>query len=317
MNREYFSFLQENLSINPISEFAFLFDKEIKFSNNSTKEKSDNIDISLQDEDLMDFMNNKKESAFTNDNVGDIDGIFMNPSTPMEEAFEKNTLKHIEFNEFENEENKDFKHSECNEFENEENKDFSKKKRGRKCLNDKDRNNIIHTNSDKDNVIYKLKVYIMKNVYYIIPELYFKYKKIKVKLNRIDGDILKNGKKSFNLEFLNLAIKDILNLTKSKRHKNNKKRENKDIIKEIEEIEIIKTILNMKFSEFIDQIFMLSSDDFKQKFEFENAFLFSEIQLSDEQRNTMKDLFKEGLLKHFEKIKGRNRTKKSNSLNSF
>ena len=39
MNREYFSFLQENLSINPISEFAFLFDKEIKFSNNSTKEK--------------------------------------------------------------------------------------------------------------------------------------------------------------------------------------------------------------------------------------------------------------------------------------
>ena len=301
MNREYFSFLQENLSINPISEFAFLFDKEIKFSNNSTKEKSDNIDISLQDEDLIDFINNKKENVFTNDNVDDIDEIFMNPNIPMEEEFEKNTLKYIEFN----------------EFENEENKDFTKKKRGRKCLNDKDRNDIIHTNSDKDNVIYKLKVYVMKNIYYIIPELYFKYKKIKVKLNRIDGNILKNGKKSFNLEFLNLAIKDILNLIKSKRHKNNKKRENKDIIKEIEEIEIIKTILNMKFPEFIDQIFKLSSDDFKQKFGFENAFLFSEIQLSYEQRETMGDLIKNGLLKHFEKIKGRNRTKKSNSLNSF
>lgn len=301
MNRENFWFFNENLNINPNSEFEFLFNKEIKCSNNSTKEKSDNIDISLQDEDLIDFINNKKENVFTNDNVDDIDEIFMNPNIPMEEEFEKNTLNHIEFN----------------EFENEENKDFTKKKRGRKCLNDKDRNDIIHTNSDKDNIIYKLKVYVMKNIYYIIPELYFKYKKIKVKLNRIDGNILKNGKKSFNLEFLNLAIKDILNLIKSKRHKNNKKRENKDIIKEIEEIEIIKTILNMKFPEFIDQIFMLSSDDFKQKFGFENAFLFSEIQLSYEQRETMGDLIKNGLLKHFEKIKGRNRTKKSNSLNSF
>lgn len=301
MNIEKYWFLKDNLNINPNSEFEFLFNKEINFSNNSTKEKSDNIDISLQDEDLIDFINNKKENVFTNDNVDDIDGIFMNPNIPMEEEFEKNTLKHIEFN----------------EFENEENKDFTKKKRGRKCLNDKDRNDIIHTNSDKDNVIYKLKVYVMKNIYYIIPELYFKYKKIKVKLNRIDGNILKNGKKSFNLEFLNLAIKDILNLIKSKRHKNNKKRENKDIIKEIEEIEIIKTILNMKFPEFIDQIFKLSSDDFKQKFGFENAFLFSEIQLSYEQRETMGDLIKNGLLKHFEKIKGRNRTKKSNSLNSF
>ena len=301
MNIEKYWFLKDNLNINPNSEFEFLFNKEINFSNNSTKEKSDNIDISLQDEDLIDFINNKKENVFTNDNVDDIDGIFMNPNIPMEEEFEKNTLKYIEFN----------------EFENEENKDFTKKKRGRKCLNDKDRNDIIHTNSDKDNVIYKLKVYVMKNIYYIIPELYFKYKKIKVKLNRIDGNILKNGKKSFNLEFLNLAIKDILNLIKSKRHKNNKKRENKDIIKEIEEIEIIKTILNMKFPEFIDQIFKLSSDDFKQKFGFENAFLFSEIQLSYEQRETMGDLIKNGLLKHFEKIKGRNRTKKSNSLNSF
>lgn len=301
MNIEKYWFLKDNLNINPNSEFEFLFNKEINCSNNSTKEKSDNIDISLQDEDLIDFINNKKENVFTNDNVDDIDEIFMNPNIPMEEEFEKNTLKYIEFN----------------EFENEENKDFTKKKRGRKCLNDKDRNDIIHTNSDKDNVIYKLKVYVMKNIYYIIPELYFKYKKIKVKLNRIDGNILKNGKKSFNLEFLNLAIKDILNLIKSKRHKNNKKRENKDIIKEIEEIEIIKTILNMKFPEFIDQIFKLSSDDFKQKFGFENAFLFSEIQLSYEQRETMGDLIKNGLLKHFEKIKGRNRTKKSNSLNSF
>ena len=298
MNRENFWFFNKNLNINPNSEFEFLFNKEIKCSNNSTKEKSENIDISLQNEDLMDFINNKKESVFTNDNVDDIDEIFMNPNIPIEEEFEKNTLNHIEFN----------------EFENEENKDFTKKKRGRKCLNDKDRNDIIHTNSDKDNVIYKLKVHVMKNIYYIIPELYFKYKKIKVKLNRIDGNILKNGKKSFNLEFLNLAIKDILNLIKSKRHKNNKKRENKDIIKEIE---IIKTILNMKFPEFSDQIFKLSSDDFKQKFGFENAFLFSEIQLSYEQRKTMSDLIENGLLIHFEKIKGRNRTKKSNSLNSF
>ena len=301
MNRENFSFFKENLNVNPNSEFALLFNKNIIFSNNSTKEKSDNIDMSLQDEDLMDFINNKKESDFSNDDVDDTDGIFMNPNIPMEEEFEKNTLKYIKFN----------------EFENEENKDFTKKKRGRKCLNDKDRNDIIHTNSDKDNVIYKLKVQIMKSIYYIIPELYFRSKNIKVKLNRIDGNILKNGKKSFNLEFLNLAIKDILNLIKSKRHKNNKKRENKDIIKEIEEIEIINSILNMKFTEFIEQIFTLSSDDFKQKFGFENAFLFSEIQLSKEQRDTMNDLIEKGLLKHFEKIKGRNRTKKSNSLNSF
>ena len=85
MNIEKYWFLKDNLNINPNSEFEFLFNKEINFSNNSTKEKSDNIDISLQDEDLIDFINNKKENVFTNDNVDDIDEIFMNPNIPMEE----------------------------------------------------------------------------------------------------------------------------------------------------------------------------------------------------------------------------------------
>ena len=140
--------------------------------------------------------------------------------------------------------------------------DLIKRKQGRK-KKDEDRSNIIHSNSAKDNVIYKLKVQSMKCIYDILLGKINKKSSKKIKLNKIVGNLLKEGKRNYNLDFFNKTIREILLMEKSKRHKSNKIPDNKNTI-ELYESDI-KDILDMIYVDFVQDIFMkLSQEELKE-----------------------------------------------------
>lgn len=278
---------------NPNSEIFFNFQGNKNI--NTTQANSDNKDLSSPLNNEMLFYSDDDDLSLRNNNESFFDDEINN-----------NSLNGINPNESENKEKK-----EENEKKNEET-NFITKKKGRKGKLD-DRSDIKHSSSAKDNVIYKLKVHTMKNIYSNIPDLYEKHTGKKIKLNRIEGKILKDGKKKSNEDFFNKTIKDILILPKSKRHKDNdkKKRENIEIINEIKSDEI-NELLNMKFEDYIKKIFMLTHKEFYERFKVKNSYLFSEILLNNEQRTTMNDLINKGILNYYKNIKGRER-KKNNS----
>ena len=194
-----------------------------------------------------------------------------------------------------------------NEEQIEENKEILKKKRGRKKLGEK-RDDIIHSNYDNDNIIYKIKVQSMKCIYELIINI-SKKNNIKIKLNKIEGNILKDGKKSSNLNLFQKSIKDILLMNKSTRYIKNP--ENIEIIEKIKHITIIQDILKMKFIDFVEKVFMdCNLSDFIDFYGVKSSYLFNEIELSENQRNTMKNLREIGILNYFNNIKGRKRNKK-------
>ena len=194
-----------------------------------------------------------------------------------------------------------------NEEQIEENKEILKKKRGRKKLGEK-RDDIIHSNYDNDNIIYKIKVQSMKCIYELIINI-SKKNNIKIKLNKIEGNILKDGKKSSNLNLFQKSIKDILLMNKSKKYIKNP--ENIEIIEKIKHITIIQDILKMKFIDFVEKVFMdCNLSDFIDFYGVKSSYLFNEIELSENQRNTMKNLREIGILNYFNNIKGRKRNKK-------
>ena len=194
-----------------------------------------------------------------------------------------------------------------NEEQIEENKEILKKKRGRKKLGEK-RDDIIHSNYDNDNIIYKIKVQSMKCIYELIINI-SKKNNIKIKLNKIEGNILKDGKKSSNLNLFQKSIKDILLMNKSTRYIKNP--ENIEIIEKIKHITIIQDILKMKFIDFVEKVFMdCNLSDFIDFYGVKSSYLFNEIELSENQRKTMKNLREIGILNYFNKIKGRKRNKK-------
>ena len=284
--------------------------KENKEENEKNNEETNFIENKKGRKSKFDERSDIKHSILDKDNaiykskvqtMKNMDSIFF------ENEIKKNSLNDINPNESENKENK-----EENEKKNEET-NFIKKKKGRKGKLD-DRSDIKHSSSAKDNVIYKLKVHTMKNIYSNIPDLYEKHTGKKIKLNRIEGKILKDGKKKTNEDFFNKTIKDILILPKSKRHNDNdkKKRENIEILNDIK-IDEIKELLNMKFEDYIKTIFMLTHKEFYERFKVKNSYLFSEILLNKEQRSTMSELIiNKGILNYYKDIKGRER-KKNNS----
>jgi hypothetical protein len=194
-----------------------------------------------------------------------------------------------------------------NEEQIEENKEILKKKRGRKKLGEK-RDDIIHSNYDNDNIIYKIKVQSMKCIYELIINI-SKKNNIKIKLNKIEGNILKDGKKSSNLNLFQKSIKDILLMNKSTRYIKNP--ENIEIIEKIKHITIIQDILKMKFIDFVEKVFMdCNLSDFIDFYGVKSSYLFNEIELSENQRKTMKNLREIGILKYFHNIKERKRKSK-------
>ena len=148
----------------------------------------------------------------------------------------------------------------------------------------------------------------MKCIYELIINI-SKKNNIKIKLNKIEGNILKDGKKSSNLNLFQKSIKDILLMNKSKKYIKNP--ENIEIIEKIKHITIIQDILKMKFIDFVEKVFMdCNLSDFIDFYGVKSSYLFNEIELSENQRKTMKNLREIGILNYFNKIKGRKRNKK-------
>lgn len=239
-------------------------------------------------------------------------GLYLNENNVYSQTQDETDYKHNAINIPENNFDENIQNNINNEINVEieiqgekfENNPSLQRKRGRKKKNE-DRKNIIHSKNHKDNVIYKLKVQAMKGVYEILPALYMKKKNKKIKLNRIKGEILKDGKRSSNLELLNDSIETILKKEKSSRHKITNKSDNTLIINEIKKIREINEILKMKFIFYIENVFMKSYETFLDKYGVKNEFVFDNIQLEDEQRKIMKELASNGLLNYYDKIKGR------------
>ena len=158
--------------------------------------------------------------------------------------------------------------------------DLIKRKQGRK-KKDEDRSNIIHSNSAKDNVIYKLKVQSMKCIYDILLNKINKKSSKRVKLNKIVGNLLKEGKRNYNLDFFQKTIREILLMEKSKRYKSNKIPDNKKTIALYESD--IKEILDMIYVDFVQDIFMkLNKDELKERYGVTSKHLFTTIELNEQ-----------------------------------
>ena len=68
----------------------------------------------------------------------------------------------------------------------------------------------------------------------------------------------------------------------------------------------------MNYEDCIQNLFMMNSNDFKEKYSFENNLLFENLIIQDEKEySILKNLINKGIINYFKKIKPRKlRTKK-------
>ena len=150
----------------------------------------------------------------------------------------------------------------------------------------------------------------MKCIYDILLNKINKKSSKRVKLNKIVGYLLKEGKRNYNLDFFQKTIREILLMEKSKRHKSNKIPDNKNTI-ELYESDI-KDILDMIYFDFVQDIFMkLSKEELKERYGVISEHLFKIIELNEQQKKTMMDLTEMGILEYYKNIKPRKRTIKN------
>jgi hypothetical protein len=198
----------------------------------------------------------------------------------------------------------------CPKLENKlSNENYLKKKRynnkptGRKKKSD---NSIgKHNKYSKDNIIYKIKTRTFNLILDILNQLLIQQNS-QTFFKRIEGKILKNGAKIFNLNLLNSKLLTILNSSISKKYSKIKENANKELIEKYSNVPLIKEILNSTFNNVIKNIYMLSNEDFKTKYSFESKYLFNNNFYDDEtEKKIMKDLIDYGLMKYFERLKER------------
>ncbi len=204
------------------------------------------------------------------------------------------------------------KYSQENKRDNNKNKKGYSTGRIKKSENKKGK----HNNLSIDNIIKKIKgkgfncMHLTLNN--IIKRIYkdnkkkFKCKNKKKFLNKICYSYIRNGKKDFNEEFLKKKIKDIYLLNISSKYKtfNN----NNELIEECCSNNLFKEIVNMNFNQFINSIFRMKSNDFEEKYSFYNKYLLDNLNIKDEEeKSSIDNLIKDGLLNYFNKIKGRNK----------
>ena len=221
--------------------------------------------------------------------------------------------------------------------ENEEEKDMSdykeegklrynkngtlQKKRGRKKLNKEiNEEEIIHKKTDNDNIIYKLKVNCLRCIRYTLNELLIK-NGFNYKIQKINGKIVKDGKKESNLEFLNKKICDIFIMKRSDKYNKNE-RSNESIIPKIRVIKEINKILEMPFIDFFQDIYMKKNwKEFKKEFGVKCEFLFLETTFDiDKEKNKqmkkiMSDLNEFGMIQYFNNITPRKSKKNKTNFN--
>ena len=204
------------------------------------------------------------------------------------------------------------KYSQENKRDNNKNKKGYSTGRIKKSENKKGK----HNNLSIDNIIKKIKgkgfncMHLTLNN--IIKRIYkdnkkkFKCKNKKKFLNKICYSYIRNGKKDFNEEFLRKIIKDIYLLNISSKYKtfNN----NNELIEECCSNNLFKEIVNMTFNEFIYNIFIMKSNEFKEKYSFYNKYLLDNLNIKDEEeKSSINNLIIDGLLNYFNKKKGRNK----------
>ena len=124
-------------------------------------------------------------------------------------------------------------------------------KKGRKTISSKIK--AIHTKFSYDNILRKIKVKFFKKLIHCINNIILLKYRSKIKtLVPLEGKISQNNGINFNSELLNLKIKDLfLNFGISRKFKNSKNDNNKEVIKKIYEENLTEIIelLEMTFLE--------------------------------------------------------------------
>ncbi len=194
------------------------------------------------------------------------------------------------------------------------------KKRGRKKKDEYNDNNILHSKYDNDNIIYKLKVNCMRNILFLLNDLILqKFHQPTLKLQKIDGGLIKDGKKISNLIFFQSKIKDILLMKRTRKIKKKRVIENKEVIKKIEDDkdELLNEILNYEFNNYLQSIYIrLNNEEFKQKFKVKSNYLFVNLTIDEKQKKIMKKIVENDLINYYNNIQER-RTKKNKKINNY
>ena len=190
---------------------------------------------------------------------------------------------------------------------------FLNKKRGRISNNNKSIKGK-HDKNSPDNMVKKLKVQIMKFLIILMNHIIGISNKKNNNLQLIDPDFTENVTKEYNIHFFNQKVYMILSLNS----------QNLIIIQNYYYLDQFNQILNMKLNDIIQTIFLMKSEDFKNKYSFENEFLFEFLKKKNENKKKKKNeneefyknmeniLKKENsLLTYFEEIKGRELKKKN------
>ena len=204
----------------------------------------------------------------------------------------------------------------------EEKKEIQTPKRGRKLKNDNNIYSNTHSRLSEDNLSYRIKNNSINCLISSINKAFFhkknrKKRKYKRKIMKIQGDILRNSKRDFNIILLNKKIENILKLPKSRKLTKNPY-SNSEIISEIrKKNKKISEILDMTFIDFINNIYMkFTSSDFKKHYGFKNKFLFKENKKFDsELKNAMTNFVEKGILNYYQIKKTRNRNNNVNINN--
>ncbi len=186
---------------------------------------------------------------------------------------------------------------------------IKKKKSGRKKKNDQSIR--THSKYSNDNCIYKIKNKSFNCIFFTLNNL-LKLIPSQEKFKKIKSSILKDNSKLYNEKLLQTKIKDILLLKISSKYTIPYNYNNQDIINKYSSNELIKEILNMNYEDCIQNLFMMNSNDFKEKYSFENNLLFENLIIQDEKEySILKNLINKGIINYFKKIKPRKlRTKK-------
>lgn len=295
--------------------------------------------ISFEDS-VNDSLNNDSESMDTcimnyflfetkPENSFDIDmSIFKKNIDSTDDNSDNNNIISIPDNQFKKEKDINKKENEekhMNDIKEESELKYNKdgtlqKKRGRKKLNEEvNEEDIIHKKTDKDNIIYKLKVNCLKCIRCILNSLLLK-NDFTFKFQKIKAAIVKDGKKESNLDFLNKKISEILKKERSGRYRREDLQSNENIIKliELKKINEIIKILEMPFIDFFQDIYMKkSSEELETEYGVKCEFLFLETTFdkdktkNEEQKKIMSELNEYDLIQYFEKIIPRNPKKKN------
>ncbi len=178
---------------------------------------------------------------------------------------------------------------------------IKKKKSGRKKKNDQSIR--THSKYSNDNCIYKIKNKSFNCIFFTLNNL-LKLTPSQEKFKKIKSSILKDNSKLYNEKLLQTKIKDILLFQISSKytiHYNNQ-----EVINKYSSNELIKEILNMNYEDCIQNLFMMNSNDFKEKYSFENNLLFENLKINDEKEySILKHLINKGIINYFKNIKPR------------